>query len=294
MLDYKSNTFLTLCEQMNYRKTAEILNMTQPGVTQHIHALEHEFGCKLFSYDGKTLSLTEQGKLYRSHLQKVKYDEKCLKQKMAEQKAPTIHIGATKSIGDYMISNQLVALLNSGEFSVDLAVDNTKVLLEQIQNGKLDFAMIEGDFDKSDFGYKKMKSEAFVGICHKDHLLADRTVPLYEVFSEHLLVREEGSGTRAILESQLSFQSESLKSFAKVNCISSFRVMREIIAKGHAITFGYASVIEGDNRLASFMVNGFFPYHDLYYVYKKNSSAENLLNKCIEIMCNKVTDISLL
>ncbi len=285
MLDYKTNTFLTLCEQMNYRKTAEILNMTQPGVTQHIHALENEFGCKLFSYDGKTLTLTEQGKLYRRHLQKVKYDEKWLKQKMSEQKTPTIHIGATKSIGDYMISKQLVALLNSGKYEVDLLVDNTKVLLQQIQNGNLDFAMIEGDFDKSAFGYKKMKSESFVGICCKNHKFAGKNVSLSDVFSEHILVREEGSGTRAILECQLSFQSETLKSFAKVNCISSFRVMREIIAESHAITFGYASVIANDSRLKSFTVNEFFPYHDLYYVFKEDSSAEDLLNKCVEIMC---------
>ncbi len=203
---------------------------------------------------------------------------------MSEQKTPTIHIGATKSIGDYMISNQLIALLNSGKYMVDLAVDNTKVLLEQIQNGKLDFAMIEGDFDKSTFGYKKMKSEAFVGICNKSHRFADKTVSISEIFSEHLLVREEGSGTRAILEGQLSFQGETLKSFTKVNCISSFRVIREIIAKGHAITFGYASIITNDHRLKAFAVDGFFPHHNLYYVFKKDSTAEDLLNKCIEIM----------
>ena len=34
MLDYRIDTFLTLYHEMNYRKTAEKLNMTQPGVTQ--------------------------------------------------------------------------------------------------------------------------------------------------------------------------------------------------------------------------------------------------------------------
>ncbi len=279
MLDYKTKTFLTLCEQMNYRKTAEILNMTQPGVTQHIHALEKEFGCKLFLYDGKSLSLTEQGMLYRSHLQKARYDEKWLKQKMSEQKIPKLHIGATKSIGDYMISNQLISLLNSGKYTVDLAVDNTKALLEQLQNGKLDFAMIEGDFDKSAFGCKKMKSESFVGICSRDHKLANKNLNLKDVLSENILIREGGSGTRAILENQLYFQGETLNSFTSVNCISSFTVMKEIIAKGHAITFGYASIAADDNRLAFFTVNGFFPYHDLYYVFQENSVGENLLNE---------------
>ena len=59
MLDYRVLTFLALYDEMNYRKTAEKLNMTQPGVTQHIHFLEHYYGIKLFEYDGRILSKTK-------------------------------------------------------------------------------------------------------------------------------------------------------------------------------------------------------------------------------------------
>lgn len=55
MLDYRTETFLTLYEEMNYRRTAERLQMTQPGVTQHIHYLENYYGVKLFVYDGHQL-----------------------------------------------------------------------------------------------------------------------------------------------------------------------------------------------------------------------------------------------
>ncbi len=283
MLDYKTITFLTLCEQMNYRKTAEILNMTQPGVTQHIHALEREFNCKLFSYNGKSLSLTEQGKLYREYLQKVKYDEKWLREKMQERKIPNLHIGATKSIGDYMISEPLAALLNSGEFTLDLIVDNTQVLLEQIKKGILDFAMIEGDFDKNAFGYQKMWAEPFVGICALNHPFANKSIDLENIFAEHLLLREEGSGTRAIFEQQLAYRGETITSFKKVNYISSFHVMKEIIAAGSTISFGYNSVIANDDRLTSFTVSGFAPTHDLYYVFQKDSHASALLNRYLEL-----------
>ncbi len=65
MLDFRIETFLTLCRVMNYTRTAQILNVTQPTVTQHIRYLEEEYGCKLFSYIGKTLSLTRQGERLR-------------------------------------------------------------------------------------------------------------------------------------------------------------------------------------------------------------------------------------
>ena len=54
-LNFRITTFLTLYNEMNYRKTARLLNMTQPGVTQHIHYLENFYGIKLFEYNGKTM-----------------------------------------------------------------------------------------------------------------------------------------------------------------------------------------------------------------------------------------------
>ena len=61
MLDFRIQTFLTLCETLSYTKTAALLHITQPTVTQHIQFLENEYGCKLFCYSRKSLSLTERG-----------------------------------------------------------------------------------------------------------------------------------------------------------------------------------------------------------------------------------------
>ncbi len=40
MLDYRIDTFLALCDCMNYRRAAEVLHISQPAVTQQIHSLE--------------------------------------------------------------------------------------------------------------------------------------------------------------------------------------------------------------------------------------------------------------
>ncbi len=53
MLDYRFDTFIVLCDTMNYTKAAEKLNLTQPAVTQHIRYLEN-------MYDGKLLIMMEK------------------------------------------------------------------------------------------------------------------------------------------------------------------------------------------------------------------------------------------
>ena len=62
MIDYRIPTFLTLYELMNYRRTAEQLKLSQPAVTQQIHALERDYGCRLFTYDGSRPSASARPK----------------------------------------------------------------------------------------------------------------------------------------------------------------------------------------------------------------------------------------
>ena len=47
MLDHRIETFMAVCDLMNYRKAAELLHITQPAVTQHIQFLENEYGCEI-------------------------------------------------------------------------------------------------------------------------------------------------------------------------------------------------------------------------------------------------------
>lgn len=275
MLDYKTTTFLTLCEQMNCRKTAEILHMTQPAVTQHIHALEESYGCLLFLYDHRALTKTPQAKMLEQHLRKVRYDEAHLKAQLQKSCVPDLRLGATKSIGDYMIAEKMIALVSSRQYRVHLLVDNTKALLQHIQHGTIDIAMVEGEFDKHMFGATLMQTEEYLGICAKNCPLAGREVTFEEAAGYHLMIQEDGSGTRTIFENQLKSHGKSLSSFADSAYISSFVVIKELVATGLGITFRYRSVASRDPRLAFFHIQGFPRTHDLYYVYLKDSHAEN-------------------
>ena len=48
MLDWRVDTFLDVCETLNYTHTARRLSITQPAVSQHISWLEKQLGVTLF------------------------------------------------------------------------------------------------------------------------------------------------------------------------------------------------------------------------------------------------------
>lgn len=68
-------TFTTLVEQGHFTKTAHELNMTQPGVSQHIQKLEEAIGYKLLNKVGKGFELTREGQiLYDYALEKIELE----------------------------------------------------------------------------------------------------------------------------------------------------------------------------------------------------------------------------
>ena len=87
-MERKLETFLTLCETLNYRRAAERLHLTQPAVTKQIQALEAEYGAVLFRYDGRRLHKTSKGELLELHAIAQRYNHQKLLQAM--QAAPPV------------------------------------------------------------------------------------------------------------------------------------------------------------------------------------------------------------
>lgn len=54
-------TFTVLAEEGHFTRAAQRLNMTQPGVSQHLRKLERQVGHPLIAQDGKSFTLTEAG-----------------------------------------------------------------------------------------------------------------------------------------------------------------------------------------------------------------------------------------
>ena len=249
MLDPRWNTFLVLCETMNYTRAAERLCLTQPAVTHHIHYLEDHYGCRLFSYEGKVLRLTEAGVRLREFTRSMAYNSRKVETAMASPAPISLRVGASKTIGEYIVAPQVERFLRAQpEASFSLLVDNTQVLLRGLEAGTLDFALVEGFFDRSRYDSQLYRQEAFFGVCAPEHRLAGRAVPLDELTGERLILRESGSGTRAIFEEALHRQNYTLESFSSVVTISDFSTIKSLVADGLGISFLYAPVVEQEQK----------------------------------------------
>lgn len=277
MLDWRIDTFLDVCETLNYTHTAARLNITQPAVSQHISWLEKQLGIQLFVRQGRSLCLTEQGDLVKEVLQAQRNDESLLRREltMLDSGNSTLSIGATLTAGEYLLARPLARWCKAHpQVCVRVDTADTQDLLQKLDAGKIDCALVEGIFDSTRYSYKEWSHERMVCVeaannkspeldalqdlssnqaitaqCGEHYYGDDRGKKdgryfhYSDLLDRSLIIREPGSGSRAVLEASLARRNLVPDSFDHVIEAKGVGLALEMAAGGLGITFAYESAV---------------------------------------------------
>ncbi len=275
MIERNIITFLTLVEEENTVRCAERLHITQPAVTQHIHSLEEEYGIKLFLKEGRRLMLTEKGKEFYKMAHRLYTLEKQIEFRIKTYPNIPIRFGVTRSINEgvmpYITAEFIEKYPNR---PVEMTVQNTKTLLEKLEEGAIDFALIEGNFDHNKYECSPFMDADFVGLCKKGGKYSNFK-SILDVFKAPLILREQGSGSRDIFEKVLAARGYDLSNFGKVYQFESMPVLLELVKNDFGITFAYkqAAKKEIESGEISVMAESILNLHRQFYFVTLPSSA---------------------
>ena len=280
MLDFRMETFLTVCQCMNFTRASEKLNITQPAVSQHIHFLEKHYNTKLFRYEGKKLRLTGAGEILRNASLTMMHDEISMQNQMKKtDEEEEIRFGATRTVGDVLMGRILERYLRKyPDAKICMIVDNTQELLRKLDEGTIDFALVEGFFQKNEYDHQKYSDENYIAVCAPDYTFnSDKIttdVSVENLFHERLLVREEGSGTREVLERCLDAQNFSIHDFDKVMEVGSLQTIKELTKAGCGITFLYETAVQDELKegtLKRIPLKSFEISHEFNFIWRRGS-----------------------
>lgn len=292
MLDFRIDTFLTVCETMNFTVAARQLNITQPTVSQHIHFLEEQYNTSLFIYRNKKLFLTHSGELLRKHLLTMKNDEKAIREELKSNISgiETLSIGVTMTIGEYAIVDKLADfLIQHPQINIHIHYGNTFQLLKLLDDGQISMAIVEGNYPKEKYTHKKYSTENYIAVCAASHnFITGSPHTINDLVCERLLVREEGSGTRNILEQSLIARGIHISDFIHYTEVENMHTIISLLKKDCGITFLYQIAVENELEsgiLKEISLDDFKMQHNFDIIWEKHSIyTDKYLSICEELI----------
>jgi DNA-binding transcriptional LysR family regulator len=155
MSDLRSlEIFYWAAQLRSFSKTAERLNTTQPAVSQRISALEAEFGTRLFERGAKAISLTPKGQVLVDFAERFLRLRGDMVEAMATPSAihGTLRLGVSESIARLWLNEFLQQAHHIyPHVVIDLTIDISPVMREQLLRGELDLAFFLGPVTEPQF-----------------------------------------------------------------------------------------------------------------------------------------------
>lgn len=285
-------TFIAVVEENNFTRAGEKINLSQPSVSLHINKLEKYFDETLINRSSKEkkIHITENGKILYMRIKEIlKVIEDTKEEFQLEKNMLTgkVKIGASFTVGENYLPKLIGKIKTNNPFlNIEVYIKNTKEILEEIDNLEMDFAIVEGDFDKSIYEYKVLHEDEMILACSKQLEEKIEQMKFADMDKLSWVFREEGSGTRA---SGIEFLKEINVLPKDILVMGSNNSIKEYLRYGLGITFiSKLVVFEYIESNYISWIKRELSYKRKYYLVKKKLERKN---HKIEVILKELEDI---
>lgn len=207
--------FQAVAEAGSVSRGADALHISQPAVSKQLAEFEKNLGLRLFDRHAKGVRLTAAGEALHGCARRLFALEAEAEQAVAEMRGLTrgrLALGASTTIGAYLLPEVL------GEFrrrfpgiALSLEIGNTDAIERGLRDGLFEVGLTEGLTKAPDLDAQAFHEDEIVAVAPPAHpLLTAANVTAAQLCAEPFIVREAGSGTRAVVEAALTARSLSL------------------------------------------------------------------------------------
>jgi DNA-binding transcriptional LysR family regulator len=213
-------------------RAAEKLFITQSAMSSRIAALEEELGVLLLDRRDKQFRLTVAGLRFFSHAQRLLALHREIKAEMGAGAAPravSLRIGVIESVLHSWLIDWVQHMRSTHpDFELELTVETTPVLVDQIRRGTLDLAFAALPTSGENLRSRALPAMEMVFVGHRD-LHRKRRYTLADLAALELLTFQRGSQPHVAL---LDLFREAGLQPQRVHAISSISAMVQLVEGG--------------------------------------------------------------
>lgn len=228
---------------------AEEQAISQSAASQAIKEMERLLGYPLFERRGRLMILSPEGEALLPRVRQILTLSQSLTQPAGESLKGTINLAASVTIASYSAPALIARFQHSHPGAkVKLSIENSQEVLQSVAKGRALLGLIEGHANHPELIITPWQTDQLVVFCHRQHPLAKRKKLDFKALQqESWIVREPGSGTRAILDAELQRlgvsipiaqalnRQEAIKQCVMaglgVGCLSRLAIARELASR---------------------------------------------------------------
>ena len=160
--------FLAITREGNISAAAEALHVSQPALSRQIKDLEEELGVTLFERGSRKIRLTEEGMILRRRAEEMVLLMQITEGEIRQSHnaiSGEIHIGAGESLSFHHLSEIAGKIHKSyPDIRFYITSGDTADLIEQLNTGLIDIALIFTDYDHSLYQGIRLPNEDKLGL----------------------------------------------------------------------------------------------------------------------------------
>ena len=286
-MDFRQlETFVEVSKLKSFSKAAEKLFITQPTVTNHIQNLEKELGTLLINRFGKKITLTDAGNLLYKYAINILNSCEMAKFDLATYQGKIqghLHIHSSSVPRKYLLPMMIKNFLeNYPDVSFTIADKDSKKVIKGILDGETDFGIVGAKYKSNSLKYIDLMEDRIVLVTPNSSKYSEPNFSIINkevLYNDNILFREEGSGTRALIENTFEKSGVSINKLNISAYIEDTETIKELISLGVGIGFLSEKAVKTDINLGKYKV---FYIDELdfsrkfYFAYHKNRQLSPL------------------
>jgi DNA-binding transcriptional LysR family regulator len=294
MDDHKLKVFCTVAETKSFSKASEIIRLTQPAVSLQIQALEEIYGTKLFNRSGCIITLTKAGEMLYKYAKEINDLYTSAEKEIGSvtgQVKGVVSVGASTTIGNYILPSVIAEFKRKYlKVGVHIHISNTRSVIDSLNAASIDVGLVEGDAKKQKLTVEKLIPDEMVVIMSPLHPWAKKNqVSVLDIPKEPFILREEGSGTRQMIEKHLAKSGISSNNIKAAFIMGSTESIKSAVEEGLGISILSRWAVKKEIRNGTLKATTFKEQkilRDFSLIFRKPGSYSHALDKFLDFLRN--------
>jgi aminoethylphosphonate catabolism LysR family transcriptional regulator len=274
--------FDAVARELSFSRAALRLGITQPAVTLQVRALESACAMSLFRRHGAQIALTDAGRAMLALTRRMFAVEDEIREFLTASKA--LERGSARLVSDGPHpALAFIAAFRQRYPAIALSVtfSNSQAAWAALLEDKADAAVVAEPPPDERMRRVLLGQQRLVALLPANHRLARRrNLRLGDLREEQLLLREEGSTTRRILEKALEGTGMRFRSTLE---LGSREAVREGVAMGLGISFVFEQEGGGDPRSVTVMLADLEASNRDMLVFQRGDADRAVVRAMIEV-----------